>query len=445
MSSTKYNQTVQSLFALQNSGIKKDQKNILAIMEALGRPDKKMRLIHVAGSLGKGSTAAMLSAALNGCGIETGLFTSPHLTHFEERIRFKENEINRRDTVRLAEEVGRAIDRINKERTEADQIKPIFFEYTLAMAFVYFQERDAEYAIIETGIGGKHDSTNFIEPEISIITAVSLEHTDILGTDLLSIAREKGGVVKPGKPAVLGVRRPQLVDYFRSLAREQSSPVSFLDSDFGLIPENDTCRYRGDDWHINNVEPPLAGKHQRDNLALALRTLEILSAADRRITVDKIVDSIAQTYWPGRMQFWPGKPGILLDGAHTPDAAKALALTLAERKSGVKTVLLAGVMRDKDYRGIFTALVDLFDSAVVFRPKIWRSMPENLLAGNLTEIGYHVRRRKEPARALKLARELAGKEGTVVVTGSLFAVGDILSLLRREAKRNKIHRAHQKS
>jgi dihydrofolate synthase / folylpolyglutamate synthase len=439
MSSTKYQQTIQALFALQNSGVKKGAENILAIMEELGRPDKEMRIVHIAGSLGKGSTAAMISAALHGCGIDTGLFTSPHLVNFEERIRFNEQEINRRDTVCLATEVGQAIEAINQNRSDSEKIKPTFFEYVLAMAFVHFREKGAAYAIIEAGIGGKSDSTCFLSPEISIITAISLEHTEILGTDLLSIAREKGGIIKSGKPAVFGIRRPQLVDYYRKLAREKSSAASFIDTDFELVRKNGSCRYRGNNWQIENIEPPLAGAHQRDNLALSLRTLEILADSDQRITRLQVSDTVSHTYWPGRMQLWSARPDILLDGAHTPEAASALANALREKKEVGKqvgkTILLAGVMQDKNCRGIFTELVDLFDCAVAFRPKIWRSMPQKQLAGHLTEIGYQVRRRKDPNKALRLARELAGKDGLIVVTGSLFAVGDILALLEREKKR----------
>ncbi|HAR46332.1 MAG: hypothetical protein A2X56_05105 [Nitrospirae bacterium GWC2_57_13] len=424
-----YQETIEYLYGLQKHGIKLGLDNSRVLMELLGDPHRRFRSVHIAGTNGKGSTAAFLASLLRTAGLRTGLYTSPHLVSFTERIRIDNFLISEARVVELARRV-RAAYRSAQLPPGAGALNPTFFEVTTTLAFTYFAEEGVDIAVIETGMGGRLDSTNVVTPLVSVITNIDLEHTEFLGTTLQQIAVEKAGIIKPGVPVVTGVVQPEVISVLEMKAREAGASLYRLGKDFsaGDVSVREAGQefvYRGTTGARARFTIPQFGRYQVDNACLALASAECLQAAGIVLTGEQTRKGLAQARWEGRLERVAVRPDIYLDGAHNPASARVLALTVAEMKRTYrKTHLVLGVLADKDWRGIAAALLPLADSVIVTRPAYSRALETERLAAEVGAGGALVSSASTVVEALAAARAAAAVDDLILVTGSLYVVGE---------------------
>jgi len=404
------------VFNLQKFGIKFGLSSTRHLLQRLGLSPEQGRYLHIAGTNGKGSVAAMLSAVYTQAGYPVGLFTSPHLVQFTERFRLKDQDIYG----------GRLLHLINRVRQAvAEEEPPTFFEFATALAFLYFLEEKASPIILETGMGGRLDATNLITPEVSVITNISLDHQEFLGSTLLAIAREKAGIIKPGVPLVTGVQQKRLLAMLRQRCQEQQAPMYVQGVDFlSRGSPKGRFTYYGLDGQLQDLSLSLKGRHQYGNAALALAVLELMGRRGFAVTEEAIRQGLRQARWPGRLEQVAQDPRVWLDGAHNPAAAAVLAQRLKESRTNGRLILVLGIMADKDVANILGRLLPLAQTVIFTRPRYARAAaPEALAAQAAT---YPVATFTEPqvASAIQRAQALAGPQDRIVVTGSLYTVGE---------------------
>ncbi len=431
-----YQETIDYLFALQQHGIKLALSNSVTLMALMGDPHRKFRSVHVAGTNGKGSTAAFIAAMLQAAGYRVGLYTSPHLVNFTERIRINDMRITEAKVVDLAGRV-RDVARSAKNPGDTAALNPTFFEVTTTMAFTYFAEEGVDIAVIEVGMGGRLDSTNVITPLVSVITNLDLEHTEFLGTTLTQIAGEKAGIIKQRVPVVTGALQPEVITIIEQKAAVQKSAVYRLSSDF--VPaffSDQVFNYRGIKTSFEKLRIHMLGRYQVDNACLALATIECMREAGVVVDEAAIRRGLEQVRWEGRLEHVASKPDIYLDGAHNPAAAQKLAATIREMKSAYqRIVLIIGILGDKDCQGISSALVPLVDHVVVTKPQYSRAMDVRALASEIQKMHSSVEAAETVAEAIAAAGKAASPDDLVLITGSLYVVGDARMVLHPETDR----------
>jgi dihydrofolate synthase/folylpolyglutamate synthase len=394
-----YQESVQQLYALGNElkNAKFDLERITALLEKLGNPHRRGRFVHVAGTNGKGSTSAMIEAGLREAGYRTGLYTSPHLIEATERIQIDGAAISKDD-------FAAAFERMPELLT--------YFETVTAMAFTIFAER-AEITVLEVGLGGRLDATNVVMPELCVIAPVDFDHEAFLGKSIESIAGEKAGILKPGVPAVFAEQRPEALTVLRARAEEVGARVVELPPVERVTVDRRGSRFRTDGLEI---VCPLAGAHQVQNARVAVAALRELA-----VPAAAIVRGIAGTRWPGRLERLREKPEIIVDGAHNPAGARALAAYVDEFYAGERVTLIFGAMRDKSVAEIAEILFPRFDEIVLTAPRQARAAAPEALKGMVEHPNVKI--------AATLEEALAGVSGTTFVSGSLFLVGEARGLL----------------
>jgi dihydrofolate synthase/folylpolyglutamate synthase len=422
-----YRETIEYLYALQKHGIKLALSNSVALMEIMGNPHRKFPTVHIAGTNGKGSTAAFAASMLRAAGYRTGLYTSPHLVDFTERIRVDNAPITEAKVVSLAQRVREGYQQPSTRGAEA--LNPTFFEVTTAMAFTYFAEEGVDIAVIETGMGGRLDSTNVITPLVSVITNIDLEHAEFLGTTLEQIAFEKAGIIKEGVPVVTGAVQPEVVRIIEREAAKRRAPVFRLGKNFHVEPGSPGTRrsfaYRGLKKSYEGLAISLIGRYQMDNAGLALAAIECLRNAGLPVDEAAIRSGLEQARWEGRLERVWQKPDLYLDGAHNPASARMLARAVGEMKRSYRRlVLVIGILGDKDYRGIMTELAPLADHVIVTRPEYSRALDLEALAAQARTMHRSVATAETVSKAIAMVREEAGEEDLVLITGSLYVVGE---------------------
>uniref|UniRef100_A0A7C5AKC7 Dihydrofolate synthase/folylpolyglutamate synthase n=1 Tax=Desulfobacca acetoxidans TaxID=60893 RepID=A0A7C5AKC7_9BACT len=411
------------VFDLQKYGIKFGLSSTLNLLARLGLSPEEGRYLHVAGTNGKGSVAAMLSAVLTRAGYAVGLFTSPHLVRFAERFRLREEDISPSSLLYLINRVRAAID---------ESEPPTFFEFATAMAFLYFKESRADPVILETGMGGRLDATNIVHPLVSVITNISMEHQFFLGNTLTAIAGEKAGIIKAGVPLVTYAKQKRVLDLFRQRCAELSAPLFVGGVDFGVRGEpRGGFSYKGFRWRLNGLRVSLPGRHQYKNAALALAVLELLENQGFSLPEAAIREGLAQTRWPGRLERVQEDPRVILDGAHNPAAARILAQALRREPLAGRRFLVVGLMADKDGAGILGPLLPLAHTVIFTRPRYFRAARVEDLARQATTFQGKVLLEPDVGQALHRARNLAGPQDQIVVTGSLYTVGEAKEYLER--------------
>ena len=400
-------------------GIKFGLDTMRALTEELGRPQAAFPALLVAGTNGKGSVAAYADAALTAAGLKSGRYTSPHLVRVNERIVVGGEEIEDDALEDALGEVRAAADTL--VRAGRIPAHPTFFEAVTAAAFVHFRARAVQVAVLEVGMGGRLDATNVSEPVASAIVTIGIDHQEHLGATVAAIAGEKAGVLRAGRTTVLGrmptgaeiaVRRA--ADALGAVCLDAFEGVSVAASGGGVDVRTPRGAY---------AIAPLPGRHQQDNAVVALRLLEAAADAGLRFDVDLAARGFARAQWPGRLQRVPGRPALLLDGAHNPDGALALADAL--RGEG-PFVLLFGALADKDVAALGRTLFPLARAVVLTRAPSGRAAAPDEIAARAGIPGQPVVREPSVGRALAAARRLAGPDGLVVVAGSLYLVGDVL-------------------
>ncbi len=411
-----------------------------ALVAEMGHPERAYPTLLIAGTNGKGSAAAYCDVVLRASGLRAGRYTSPHLVRVNERITVDGRAITDRDFARAVRAVRDAASGL--VRRGVLSAHPTFFEVLTAAAFAHFREQQVDIAVVEVGLGGRLDATNVAEPLASAVVSVDFDHELYLGRTLASIAREKAGVLRAGRSTVIGPLAGEARLAIRARARALGARVVETARDSRLEPgrpaassrapasvsiETPTARY--------SALVPLAGEHQRQNLLVAIRLLEEAKRAGLAVDLSRVSEAVAGTRWPGRLQRIPGDPALLLDGAHNPAGARALAAHLA---GGPPFVLLFGAMADKDVPGLARALFPLASGIVLTTPRVSRAASPGELARRAGRLARGAHRDRSVARALRLARRLARARGPrteVVVAGSLYLVGAVLALVGRERSR----------
>jgi dihydrofolate synthase/folylpolyglutamate synthase len=404
------------MYGLRRFGIILGLETIKRILSALGNPQENFTSIHVAGTNGKGSVASALSSILHESGYKVGLYTSPHLVRFNERICINNCQISDADVVKSYKAV---------QQVHHGDRSPTFFEFATAMALYEFGRQKVEWAVIETGMGGRYDATNIITPAISIITNVSMEHRDYLGNTLAQITREKAGIIKQRTPVVTAVKQKQAQSVIQRVAHKNSAPVFMLGKNF-TVRRNRTgyFSYYGieNTWH--DLQTPLLGHYQVQNAALALAASELLNKLKAEISFKSIKNGLTKTRWPGRLEIVSDKPLVILDGAHNLIAARNLSKFLAANLVNRRIILVVGILDDKPYESMLKSLLPVCSRAIITRAKTDRALPPQKLYATAKKIISDVTTVADVAKAAKHAIETAGPDDVVCIAGSLYVVGE---------------------
>jgi dihydrofolate synthase/folylpolyglutamate synthase len=408
-----YQKAVAKLYELQKFGIKLGLSSTQNLLKGLGDPHHGLACVHLAGTNGKGSVGAMLEAALMRAGVKVGFYTSPHLERFTERFRIDGREIGQGEVVELCERVWRVVD--HRE-------PPTYFG------------QGVELAIMETGLGGRLDATNICEPLVTVITNLSREHEDYLGKGLANIAFEKAGIIKPGVPLVHGVTQPGARRTVEDTARAKGAPIYRRGRELRFRRgSQESFSLRGRLWSLPGQTTNLVGRHQPVNACLALGAAETLAEAGVPIRAEHLARGLNMVHWPGRLERWPTGPGqatLWLDGAHNPGAAQALLASLESMRQGRSPlVMVVGVMADKAIGKLLGLILPAADRVVYSRPVYARAAAPEVLAAAAPPDAPPGEIEPDLGKAMERARALAGPQGVVLVTGSLFTVGEARTIL----------------
>jgi dihydrofolate synthase/folylpolyglutamate synthase len=433
-----YSETLDKIYNLRGGMIDLRLDRMHQALALFGHPENAFPSIHIAGTNGKGSTAAMLHCVLSRAGYRTALYTSPHLVSFTERIRLGDGEITQDEVVAIAEEIW--------QKTAAADVPLTFFEFNTVMAFIYFARSGTDVAVVEVGLGGRLDATNVITPIVSAITTISKDHEAYLGPDELSIAREKAGIIKPQVPVVVGKVSEEVAELLRNIADERRSPAYLLGADFNFSLKDDRLfDYTGIKQHFSNIELALVGRHQRSNASVALAVVE--SIRDRfPVSEGTIREGLQQVRWPGRFDVMFERPTVILDGAHNPEGVNALAGELRDRRQGRNIKLLFATMADKEWEIMLRALSTAVDEVIFTRVDMERSADPQILAEKLTQPIPH-RIITDARAALRTLLNEADDRDIIVVAGSLYLLGEVRPMLEdiataRTAASGSIHSQH---
>jgi len=421
-----FQQSLDYLYGLQKFGIKFGLNCTENLLARVGNPHRKLRFIHIAGTNGKGSTAAILSRILSNHGLKVGLYTSPHLVRFTERFRLSDREVSADRILRVFEKIRVTMD---------ERQPPTFFEMVTAMAFLYFAEEQADFVIAETGMGGRLDATNVISPEVCVITNVGFDHQDFLGSTLSSIAREKAGIIKQGVPVVTGALQSVAQGILKTTCMNKSALLYRFKSDFSVRRKsNGSFQYRGIQRQLPSLSVNLRGPHQVGNAALALATLEVLEQK-RLVSLwpELIGRAMREVRWPARLEVLATRPTIVLDGAHNPQGAESLRDALKKSFTYKKLHLVMGIMADKDILGILRRLLPMAETAIFTQPRYARAAnPDDIrkMARPYIQKYYVI---ADSASAIQEARHLAGPDDLICITGSLYFAGEVKEIFGEPA------------
>ncbi|MGQ9483429.1 MAG: bifunctional folylpolyglutamate synthase/dihydrofolate synthase [Desulfosoma sp.] len=412
---------VDFLCRLQKVGIKFGLNRTENLLERLGNPHRRFRALHIAGTNGKGSTAAFLSSILTRHGFRVGLYTSPHLVRFTERFRINDEESSAERIFEVFQDVMGVV---------AGDEWPTFFEAVTAMAFHYFAQEAVDWAVIETGMGGRLDATNVIFPQVSVITNVAMDHQEFLGSTLSAIAREKAGIIKDRTPVVTAVKQPAAQSTLKAACLKKSAPLYRYGVHFRVQKNGPQhFHYQGFSRDWPNLKLALLGDHQYTNAAVALAALEVLETQELlALDWDKIAQGLAQVRWPGRLEILETQPMVVLDGAHNPHGAECLRTALKTQFAHRRLHLVMGIMADKDIRGIFRRLLPLAETAVFTQPRYGRAAHPDVLRRLALPFHKKVFVIPKPADAIAQAKAMAAPDDVVCVTGSLYFVGEVKEL-----------------
>ena len=421
MTQTAYQACLEKIYKLGRFGIKLELETIENILAKLGNPHKNYKIVHVAGTNGKGSTAAYIASILQTAGFKTGVYPSPHLIRFNERICIDREMIADDDVVAAYEAVHAA---------DTGERKATFFEIATAMGFYHFAQQKVDWAVIETGMGGRFDATNIVSPEVCVITNLSIEHTDYLGHTIKALATEKGGIIKASTPVVTAVNQPSGLKKLKEIAQEKSAPLYRYKHDFSMrkIPGKSTYIYRGLAQTVKNLVKPLPGDHQKENLSLALAACELIFQKEnitRTPFETCIKEGLSGTRWPGRLEVVMENPLVILDGAHNLKAAQVLGNHLKKTLNGRKLTLVVGILDDKPYQKMLEHLVPKADRIIVTRAKIDRSLGTDVLSEAIRQItDKEIAVIDDVKQAVSHAISNSCDTDAVCVAGSLYVTGE---------------------
>jgi len=400
-----------------------DLRRMDELLGRLGNPHLKARTVHIAGSKGKGSVAAMVASALTASGYTTGLFTSPHLHDLNERMRVDWEMVSNEELVALVDRLRPEIEAVNQAATYG---KLTTFEILTALGFTHFAQKGVDYQVIEVGLGGRLDATNVVHPEVCVITSISLEHTEVLGNTLAEIAAEKAGIIKAGSRVVISPQVEEVDTVIEEACRTHGAELLRVGRDINWH----NLRYEQEKQHFQvtgrldsyQLSIPLLGQYQLDNATAAVAALEVLAEHSPRITLDTIGSGLEGVRWEGRLQILSNHPLLVVDGAHNVDSIRRLKQSLKQYFDFDRVILIIGLSADKDLGGVVSELVSFFDRVIVTRSIHPRAMATAPIVAEFARNGVQAEETDDISIALPRALKLAGDRDLICVTGSLFVV-----------------------
>jgi dihydrofolate synthase/folylpolyglutamate synthase len=413
---------------LPRSGIVWDIKRIEKLLERLGNPQHAARSIHVAGTKGKGSTAAMIASILKQAGYRVGLYTSPHLLSFTERIQADGQHIVEDDWARLTEFLKPEVEAVNRA---GDLGELTTFEILTALAFTYFGEIKADYQVLEVGLGGRLDATNVVRPEICVITSISFDHMDVLGDTLAKIAGEKAGIIKSGATVVCAPQFPEAMAVIERVCHEREVRLVRVGTEVtwhreGFSTEGQSFRLKGmsRDYFL---KIPLLGEHQLENAAVAVTVAEVLAGKGAaKITAESIAAGLEQMHWPGRLQVLKREPYVVVDGAHNTYSMKKLGEALRQYFKYDRVTLILGFGGDKDIGGMVAEAAAITDEVIIARSRHPRAVEAAVLAEEFSKRGVKARVAESVAAAVAMALAGAKPKDLICAAGSVFVIAEVM-------------------
>lgn len=428
-----YSNTVNYLYDLQKHGIKLGLSNIERLTDILEKPQNSFRSIHIAGTNGKGSTTTMIASILQRSGWKVGMFTSPHLKSFTERIRINGIQISESDVVSLTHKI--------RECFAGTDLNPTFFEVVTALAFYYFSLKKVDWAVIETGMGGRFDATNIIHPELSIITNIDIDHAEYLGNSIPAISHEKAGIIKQGVPVITAARQPEAIKKISETAKSNNSVIHVYGRDFTSSSVSSDLNRQIFNYSgyrpMENVSLNLSGNYQAVNASLAIRAVELLNNSGENIADINVRNSLSKIAIEGRLEVVSEKPFIILDSAHNPEAARRLSVSLKELFPNKKITMIIGIMKDKDIAGILKPILEISDSIILTMPEGERAAsPEeintktaSLIMNTITQKHVSITLTDSVSEALEISKKMWLDDSIICVTGSFYTTGKVKELL----------------
>ena len=407
-----------------------DLRRIEALLARLGNPQEKAKSVHIAGTKGKGSTAAMIASILTQAGYRTGLYTSPHLLSFTERIQVDGRPVTEGAFGRLVEVLKPEVEAVNKSSTLGELTT---FELLTALAFTYFETRKIDYQVLETGLGGRLDATNVVEPEVCVITSVSFDHMDVLGDTLTQIATEKAGIIKSGSVVVCSLQSPESMKVIERTCHERGARLVSIGDEVnwhqkGFSSEGQSFQLTGItgkyDLYIS-----LLGEHQLENAATAVVSAEVLAELGTKISPRSIITGLGQLEWPGRLQILQQEPWVVVDGAHNADSARRLAEALERYFDFDQLILIFGASADKNIAGMVAELAPTSSTVIVTRSQHPRAVEPARLAGEFSKGGITPIVTENVTSAVELALDRATPGDLICATGSLFIVAEVMEYM----------------
>lgn len=423
-----YKEALVYLEGLGKFGSRLGLERIQRLLELMHYPERRFKTIHITGTNGKGSTTATLSSILVNSGIKTGMYTSPHLSSYTERMIVNGEEISEEQFANAIYYTSHFVNKMAEEGFE----HPTEFEVLTAAAFYYFAAVGVEYAVIEVGLGGLLDSTNVIMPEAAIITNVALEHADRCGGTLEGVARHKAGIIKEGIKVITAAKGDGL-EIIRETCGKKGAKLYALDEDFAvklnaISQDGQSITLYSKEGIAENYEAKLLGRHQAENSALAIIAAKLLGERQPRITAASIQQGLSQVYWPGRFEILKTTPVIVIDGAHNPAGAKVLRENLDILYPDKPRCFLLGILADKDIEGITGVLIRAQDKVITAAPISDRAGDPKLVAEKIS--ASHVETAASIEEGLSMAKKLAACDEIIVAAGSLYLIGTVRELLK---------------
>lgn len=412
-----------------------DLRRVFELLALLGNPQLKTPSVHVTGTKGKGSTSIMIASVLQASGYLTGLYTSPHLLAINERIRIGNQAVTNEEFVELTDLVKPAVEAVNRKATYG---RLTTFEVLTVMAFAGFARKNVDFQVLEVGLGGTYDATNVIpKPEVAVITSISYDHVEILGKTLTEIAGEKCGIIKNGGTVVSSPQEPEAEAVITRVCNDRSANLIQVGRD--VTWKEISHDIAGQIFEVNGLNDvyrlsiPLLGRHQLTNAAVAVAALEILSRRGFKISPEQIKKGLEYFVWPARFQIVSREPVTVLDGAHNADSAKKLkeAIKYYLEFNNNRSVLVIGASTDKNIAAMARELAPVFTLVIATRSQNPRAMGEKYIADEFSRLGAQVLTAENVDAALQQAKDLAGKDGLICVTGSLFVVAEALKMVQK--------------
>ncbi|TDT61078.1 bifunctional folylpolyglutamate synthase/dihydrofolate synthase [Fonticella tunisiensis] len=424
-----YNEALKFIENTGKFGMNLGLQRIERLCELFGNPEKDLRFIHVAGTNGKGSTTTFISEILMAQGYKVGIYTSPYIERFTERIKINRNEIGEDDVARLVEEIKPNIERAISEGLE----HPTEFEIITACAFKYFKEQEADFVVLEVGLGGRFDATNVVKPVLSVITTISYDHTNILGDTLSKIAFEKAGIIKEFVPVVIYPQEDEAMEVILKVAKDKNAPVYLVeDYDYEIVKnsiDGIVFNVKGKSTY-KNLHLSMLGEHQIRNSMTAIAAIEAMREMGYEISGGSIYNGLKNAIWPGRFEVVNKAPCIILDGAHNMQGMEVLVKSIKKYFHDKKVRVVTGMLRDKDYIHMVNELLKITKSFITVAPDSPRALSSKELKGVIEGCGGDALAVNSIEDAVKIGLEITGEDEVLLFCGSLYMIGAARRILR---------------